>query len=771
MWIKNIKAFIKHLANNKLYTIITVLGFTISLTFVILLSVYVAQEMSVNSSQKNKDRIFRYTNEMHSNLAPPIGAWLQSEIPEIESFTRIYDNSSILELPNQEKLGFNYLMADSTFFDIFSFQLLEGNKATALKTRNSVVLTKLFANKLFGEESPIGKEIKISDVNCQITGIIEDISRNSHFEKVDAVINFRSLADFWDSKTLLSTNNNCSFDLYFLAKPNTNFAAKAPLILELFKKDFWLYKGNRTKTVVLEPLEDVYFSSISGRGITQNSKTLVSVLSSIVLLILILAIINYINLTIAQSGMRVKEIAIKKLVGSSRMELIVQHVSESIIFIFLAFLLALFFSFLAEPVFNNLLKTNIHLSNTISLFVLISALIIIIAIGFVSGIIPALIITKLKAVEVIKGGFRRKSKRLYSRILIGFQYTVVIILLISTMIISKQTDFLLNHQLGFNTHNIIWMNNNIKPTEKNALKNELSKIPGVKAVSYVAGSPLDGGNNQSFVYKEKPVSFQEFIVDSAFFKMMKIKIIPTGTAYSANGIYLNKTAVNTLGLDSLPQSFELYGNKTPVLGVVNDFHFKSLRNKIGMVEIKMMHEGVYPWNIFVELDTKNTISTIDKIKKTYLNFTNGMPFDYGFVDETISKWYDKEKRTSQIVSYFAILTIIISVMGIFAMSIFYNQQRSKEIGIRKVNGANVWEIIQMLNKDFIKWVIIAFIIASPIAYYAMNKWLQNYAYRTEISWWIFLIAGMSALLIALITVSWQTFIAARKNPVEALRYE
>jgi len=771
MWIKNIKTFYRHILNNILYTIITVLGFTLSLTFVILLSVYVQKEMSVNSLQKNKDRIFRYRNEIHSGIAPPIGAWLQNEIPGIESFTRIYSNGGIIKTSTNKKVSFNYLMADSTFFNIFSINLIEGSKEIALKGRNSVVLTKHFANKLFGEDSPIGKQVKISGVDCQITGIVDDISVPTHFEKVDAIVNFRSLADFWNSKSLLTSNNNCSFDLYLLAKPNTNLALKESQVLELFKNGLWMYENGRTKTVVLEPLSEVYFSPIGGLGIRQNSKTLISVLSAIVLIILVLAIINYINLTIAQSGLRTKEIAVRKLVGSSRLELVIQHVSESILFILIASVLALFFSFLAEPIFNELLNTNINLSEEISVSVLFPSTIIIIIIGFVSGIIPALIITKLNAVEVIKGGFRRKSKGIYSRILIGFQYTVVIVLLISTLVISRQTNFLLNHNLGFRTSNIIWMNNNIKPAEKDALKSKLLKIPGVKNVSFVAGSPIDGGNNQSFLYNEKPVSFQEFIVDSAFFKIMNIHVTQTNTAYSKEGIYLNRTAVKTLGLDSLPTSFKIYNNTLPVLGVVDDFHFKSLRSKIGMVFLSQMKETTYPWNIFVELNTDKTTSAIENIKSEYLSFTGGLPFDYGFVDETISKWYDKEKRTSSIVSYFAFLTIVISVMGIFAMSIFYNQQKTKEIGIRKVNGASVWQIIRMLNIDFIIWVLVAFTIASPISYYAMTRWLENYAYKTDISLWIFVVSGIFALLIALITVSWQTFKSARRNPVEALRYE
>ncbi|MGP8329201.1 MAG: FtsX-like permease family protein [Methanosarcinaceae archaeon] len=769
--IKNLKTFAAHLINNKLYTIVTVLGFTISLTFVILLSVYIKNELAVNSLQENKDRVFRLVNENYACFAPPVGAWLQNEFPEIESFTRISNNNGILTTSDNVKVKFDYLLADSTFFNIFSFNLIEGNKENALKTKNSVVLSREFANKLFDNEPPLGKQIVVSGIPCVVNGVVEDISKNSNFSKTDAIINFRCLADIWRYQELLTSFGNCSFGLYFLAKPNTDLPSKAPQVLEMFKKDFWLYQDERTKTVAFEPLVDTYFSTVPGRGIEQNSSTLVTVLFAIVVLILVLAIINYMNLTIAQSGMRVKEIAIKKLLGSSRMKLIAQHVTESIALCFVAFFLSVVFSFLAEPGFNSLLKTELGLNNEITANMFIVSVLMIGTIGFLSGIIPAFIITRLHAVDVIKGGFRRKSKSLYSRILIGFQYTVVIVLLISTIVISKQTAYMQKHNLGFNTENVVWFDNNITPLEMEGLRNEFTKIPGIKRVSFVAGSPVDGGNNQSFKYNDKPVSFQEFVVDSSFFDMMQMNIQPTGVAFSKDGIWLNRMAVKTLGLDSLPKSFKRYGNDVPVLGVIDNFHFRSLHSKIGMIMIRQMDTTGYPWNILVQMEGGNIIETVDKVKKSYLEFTGGLPFDHGFFDEKIQSWYDTEKRTAAIVSYFAILTIVISVMGIFAMSIFYNQQKTKEIGIRKVNGATVFEMVRMLTKDFVGWVAIAFVIAVPIAWYAMDSWLQNFAYKTELSWWIFALAGIIALLIALITVSWQTFRAARRNPVEALRYE
>jgi putative ABC transport system permease protein len=738
---------------------------------VILLSAYIKHELTINRSQEKGSRIYRLINENTGEYAPPIGSYLQNEFPEIESYTRILENAGILVTRDNMKVKFDYLAADSTFFTIFSFNLIEGNPETALKTKNSVVLSREFANKIFGNDSSLNKQITINGVDCIVRGVFEDISKTSSFEKCDAIINFRILADIWEAPYLLTSMGNSSFALYFLAKPNTDLPSKAPQVLEMFKKDYWLYQDDRTKTVAFEPLADNYFSHIPARGTHQNNKNFIAVLFAIVILILGLAIINYMNLTIAQSGDRVKEMAIKKLLGSSRKELIIQHVSETIILCFVAFVMAVFVSFLAEPTFNSLLKTQLNLAHEFTQSTFLIALVFVVLVGFIAGIIPAFIITRLNTVQVFKGEFRRKSKSIYSKLLIGFQYIVVIVLIISTIVIARQTAFMRNHSLGFNTNNIVWFDNNLSNNQMAGFKNEMNKIPGVKRVSFVKGSPLDRGDNRGYTYEDKPVSFQIFKVDSSFFPMMEMNITSTGAAYSKEGIWLNRVTIDKLGLDSLPKSFSAYNGEKPVLGIVDNFYFESLHRQIGMALIEQLSETDYPRKIFIQLEGNSPISVLDKVKKSYNEYANGQPFDYGFVDDTVQSWYNSEKRTATIVGYFALLSIIISVMGIFAMAVFYNLQKIKEIGVRKVNGATVFEIVKMLNLDFVKWVTISFVIACPIAYYAMNNWLQQFPYKTTLDWWIFALAGIFAIIVALFTVSWQSFKAANRNPVEALRYE
>ncbi len=487
MWLINIKTFIKHLLKNRLYTLITILGFSISLTFVILLSVYLKNELSVNENQTKKERIYRFINEKTDGNAPPIAEMLQSKYPEIESYTRIFTNTSLVKVPNKEEMiKFSSLLVDSAFFNMFDIHIIDGDKNNLLTTKNSIVLSKEYAQKVFGDKSPVGKEIRIDDrIPCTVTGVFDNLTKDTHFEKTDGIINFKLIADIWSYPEVLTSYNNCSFGIYFLEKENSNLPSKAPEILKGFKENYWLYQHDRVKEVIFEPLSEVYFSNVNAKGSRNNSKILLSILFIIVVLILVLSIINYMNLTIAQSGARAKDIAIRKLLGSSRLALIKQHIIESIVLILFSFAIGIFLAFVSENTFNNLLQTELNLKSTFGLSTMLITSAFIILIGIISGLIPALIITKLKAVDVIKGGFRRKSKAVYSRVLIGFQYVVVIILLIATMVISKQSSFMMNKDLGYNKDNIIKLPNYIGNNQRDAIKSEFMKVSGIKNVSFV----------------------------------------------------------------------------------------------------------------------------------------------------------------------------------------------------------------------------------------------------------------------------------------------
>ncbi|MDD2305151.1 MAG: ABC transporter permease [Prolixibacteraceae bacterium] len=765
------KIYLKHLKKNKIYTFVTIFGFAVSLMFVFLLGIYIKQELSVDQFHANKNRIYRLSHDNAAAFGPAIAETLKNQYPEIETFTRIYENGGNAKFRGNELTRFKYMLVDSSFFSMFSFSLKEGSATQVLATKNSVVLSESFARKIYGSESPVGKSFTMNKLDFLVTGVAQDFPENTQFEKYDAILNFRALADIWGWKELLTSNDNSSFGLYLMVKPGTDLPSKTPQILAQFKKDYWLYTQNFAKTLKLEPLTEVYFSKEASPAIKQNSRVAIFLFGGIAILILVIAIINYINLTVAQAGFRSKETAIKKLMGGSKGMLLRQHISESVALSFFATIIAIALAFLAEPFFNAQMDCQLNLKSQINIALLIQIMGIVIAIGFVSGIIPAFVVNKLNPVEVVKGNVLRTSKKGYTKALIAFQYGIAIVLLVCTWTIARQSQFLQNYDLGYNRDNLFWMENTVEASQKDAFRNVMKAIPGVTEVSFCRGTPIDGGSNQSFNYKEKPVSFQEFVVDSAYFGLLGMKVESTGSAYSKNGVWINKAAIQQLELENKPVTAPFYKDNLPVLGIVKDFNFRSLRTKIGPLIIRQLQPNEHAWKILVKLDGTNLGQTVDKIKKAQASFTGGIPMDSGFIDNEVNQWYEREVKQSRLIGAFTLLSIIISSMGIFAMSLYYIQQKIKEIGIRKVNGAKISEVMVLLNKDFVKWVVIAFGFATPIAFYAMNKWLENFAYKTTLSWWIFALAGLLALGIALLTVSWQSWRAATRNPVEALRYE
>ena len=768
---QTIKNFFLYLVRNKLYTLVTLTGFAISIAFVLLLSIYIRQELSVDHFHGNKERIYRLVRDGAATFAPPVGDEIMNQYPEVECFTRYYTITYNMELPGGRKVRFKAGTVDSSFFNIFSFPLQEGRPDDVLKTRNSIVLSSSFARRNFENDDPVGREIVIADMSFIITGIAEDFPENTHFPQLDAFMNFPVFFDFWGWSGGLTSYDNSSFGLYFLAHENSDLPSRAPQILENYKKDYWIFSRGYSDTLYFEPLTGVYFSDTGGADIIRNSRATVSIFAAIALLILIIAIINYINLTVAQSGFRSKEIAIRKLMGSPKGALFVQHILESVILASISTILAVFLAFCLEPFFNTQMGTRLDLANQFSLSFILFLVILTIIIGGISGISPAVLSNRYNPIDIVKGKMARKTKTYYSKILIAFQYSVAIILLVGSWTIAKQSRFLRNYDIGFNTESIFHMRNTIEPASKTSFREQLMAIPGVAGVSYSAGTPIDGGNNQSFTYDGKPMSFQVFSVDTAFFGLLGIDVRETGVAFDSEGVWLNQTAVKMLELGDEPSWFKYWDEEIPVLGIIGDFNFRSLHTGIGPAMVRQLPETGHPWSILVKIESPHLASVVNRIKEVQSSFTGGIPMDYSFIDDAINRWYLKESRQAKLLGAFTLLSIIISTMGIFAMSLYYIQLKIKEIGIRKVNGAMTWQIMGMLNLDFLKWVAIAFVVATPVAWYVMDQWLQNYPYRIELSWWYFAQAGLITAAVALLSVSWQSWQSAKRNPVEALRYE
>ncbi len=418
------------------------------------------------------------------------------------------------------------------------------------------------------------------------------------------------------------------------------------------------------------------------------------------------------------------------------------------------------------------MSTNLDILQYAAPLNIFIAVVGIVVIGVVSGLLPAIVVSRFKPIEVVKGTYKLKVKTLFSKILITFQYLVAISLLICSIFLIKQTNYLSDYNLGYDKDKVFVMENILEQERVTGLTSELLKIPGVENISYSAGTPLDGGNNESFEYNGEPLSFQMFQVDSAFFDVYGIELFPFEDI-KGNSVWVNKQGLNALHLDSTNRSFKYWDQELYISGTTNDFNFRSLHTLVEPALI-IYHSKLnyWPWSVSVKIASyANTFETADRIKDVYSEYCNGELFDSFFADEVIQKQYDSENKMSKIIIAFTVLTIIILMMGILAMSLYYVCQKEKEIAIRKANGAKEKEIIYMLNMNFIKWIITAFVLAVPLSYFTMQKWLEGFPYKISLAWWIFILAGVAIILLSAAFVTLQSWKTATANPVNTLKNE
>lgn len=762
------KLFVRNLLRNRLYSTITVGGFAVSLTFVILLGMYIRQELLVDEFHTKKERIFRMAGEDGAIWGALVGEKLKNVFPEIEEYTRFYENyNSYGERNDGKKLSVHMLYADTSFWKMFDFPLQEGRP---FRTRKELVISVSFARKMFGEESPLGKDLKLGgETGWIVVGIMTDFPSDTHFNRGEVIADFNNLSPDW-----ISNDNSASFGLYLLEKPGSDLTAKLPEMHAQLKKDFWMYRDNYRKELFLEPLTSVYWSDRWAFGTHHNSPAFITVMIAIVGVILLLAFINYTNLSVARAGFRAKESAVKKLLGSNNASLFRQYITESVLLCFAAFAIACCLCMLIQPWFNDILHTHLVLSEHLTLAVLGGTLLAVAGTGILAGLTPAWIITRFNPVEVMKGAFRKKSRNIYGKVLISFQYFVAITLILCTLVLWKQTDYMRTYDLGFDKNNVVWLQSKLSGKQNEPLRNELMRIPGVEGVSFAYGTPLDGGTNNTmtdYAGTGKMISFQRFEVDSAFFPMLRLQVQPTGAAYDAKGVWLNEAGAKAIGNEPLPREINWYGKNLPVLGIIKDFHYLNLTREIGPLVVFNLDPELGFSKILVKIAAENPGIVFDKIKASYSGFIDGLPFASGFMDRTINAWYENDARTTRLIGYFSVLAIILSMMGILAMATYFIRQRVKEIGIRRVNGATIGEILTLLISNFMKWVALAFCLACPVGGYIMHRWLEAFPYRTEISWWLFISAGSAAFIAAASMVIWQSSRAATENPVKALRTE
>jgi putative ABC transport system permease protein len=778
-----LKTAIRNLWNNKKFSIINITGFAFGISICLAIVLFLVNEYSCDRYHEHTDQIVRVIDVKNksSSIDYRVKDILLNNYPEIENGCLVQCAFRPIEVKASDQGLYldNIMSVDNSFFEVFTIPFLTGNSSVPFTNINSAVITESTAKTLFGTENPVGKEILFrNNIPLTVTAVIKDFPENSSFSAsilVNAeneefkfekwIGDSRDLSTYrWPFRIYLQLNKKVNREL-FLEKINSNTELLVPYVSD----------------AGFLALKDIYlFDPTTGSGNKRGNPGLLKLLGAIAFIILSLAIINYINLTVAQQNKRNKDTGVKKTIGANRSIIFFHFLSESVLVSLVAFALGIFLVWILLPVYNAIFSTTIDINYLFHLPNLSILICTILLIGILSGSGPAIALSGINPVKVLSGSVIIQGKKNFLRnFLTVFQFTISIILIFCVIIVQKQIKYVKHKNPGFNEEQLVRLD--IPAIQENeapkffALIEELRKSPYISnlSTSYgVPGSiPLSMGSNMENT--DKNMSVPSLLVDTAFLETFAIQVIKGRNLEPGDFdkvCMINEAAWRHFEFENLENKrFNNFGGYD-IVGVVNDFHFRSLHDEIGPVCIIFTGKG-RPTTINVRFASNGTTPGMDYIRETWKNILPGFPLKYQFYDEWFDSMYRSEERFAKTIGLFAVLAIVISCIGILGLAIFSSERRTKEIGIRKVNGATVTEVVTMLNKNFVKWVAIAFIVAVPASWYAMDKWLESFAYKTSLSWWIFALAGLLALGIALLTVSWQSWRAATRNPVEALRYE
>ncbi len=810
--IKNyIRIAFRNLFKHRGFSLINIIGLTVGLTCCFLILLFVRDELSYDKYNINADRIYRVNlhgriSDSDFNLAvscAPIGPTLKNEIPEVQNFTRLF-KAGIPVIRYKDKVFSEdrFFWADSTFFEVFTLPFIKGNPQTALVKPNSVIITESMAKKYFGNDNPVGKLLNMDNrIDYMVTGVIEDIPRNSHFH-FDFLGSLTSYQNIMQDQRWLSNNvftyllldKGKTYDMIKDKMENVILKYVAPQVklalgisLEQLKKSGARYHYS------LQPLTDIHLYSHLDNEIEPNSDIqYVYIFALIALGILLIACINFMNLATARSAMRAKEVGIRKTLGSKKSQLVWQFIFESVLMSTIAVILAAFLAELLLPFFNEITGKYITFGINASLTILPIFVLFSVIVGFLAGSYPAFFLSAFDPVTVLKGNTLKGGKNSWLRsTLVISQFTVSIILIIGTFVVKEQLDYIQNKNLGFNKNQIVL----VKKTDDigrqiETFKKELLSNPSITSVTNCntyPGGPSVG--NSAYLAGgqsgDKSQLLMQMAADYGFVDTYQIPM-KEGRYFSKehpsdtlNTVVVNEATIKIFGIKNpIGKKIIAVGNSPEtsraftIIGVTKDFNYESLHSKIRPLVIHLFVPGRgfgrYTAVRVASGDIKNTLTYIrDKWHK----LAGAQAFEYNFFDQEFAKLYESEQRTGKLFTSFSILAIIIATMGLFGLVAFITERRTKEIGIRKVMGASISEIVFLLSKEFSKWVLLANIIAWPVAYYLMNNWLKDFAYRANISLWLFPMAGILVLLVSLLTVSSLTFRAARANPANSLKYE
>lgn len=786
----------RNLIRNKMYASITIGGITIGLAAFWLISLYVADEFSYDRFYDKADRIVRVAqhtrweggNISQASTSAPFAGALKKEYPEIEEATRLVIESGGIIGYNEKILpAEDIFFADSNFFQVFSHPFLYGDPKTALMAPQAIVLTESMAKKIFGNaEEALNKTVHFeNNFPNLVTGVIKDVPENTHLH-FSALRSMPGFTGDWQNFNVFT---------YLLLKEGTDNKVLEKKLPQLAAKTIMAIMRVNEYRMELQPLTSIHLSSnLQVEAGANSSKGRIYIFMAIAALVLIIAVINYMNLATARASIRIREVGVRKVIGSGRRHLIAMFITEALVMTFLAAIAAFFIVTALLPFFNSLSGKNLtvwRFGTWPTLFALGSFVLLT---GIISGSYPAAFLSRFKTIPALKGQLGNMATSiLFRKSLVVFQFVVTVVMIAGSFIIYRQLQYTRQKDLGFNKDKVLTFHIHDRQVRSQvaAIKTQLMQNPLIQGVA-VAGNPIGNNNlgSMGFHFQKEDGSFstssklsQELLVDADYIPTMDIKMA-AGRNFSAAGqadkytaAIVNETLVKELGWkDPVGKRLQFkFGNneigERTVIGVIKDFHTYSLQHKVEAMVIMMPPVASMEDNLYVKINTSKTPEALAFIEKVYSQFDKSNPVEFHFLDQNFARQYEAETKQEKLSLAFTILAIFIACLGLFGLAAFTAQQRVKEIGIRKVLGATVASITIMLSKDFVKLVLIAICIATPIAWYAMNRWLEGFAYRTDIEAWVFVLAALAALLIAIITVSIQAIKAAMANPVKSLKTE
>jgi ABC-type antimicrobial peptide transport system permease subunit len=784
------KIVLRQIKGQKGYSFINMSGLAIGMACCILILLWVQDELSYDKFHENSDHIYRVIKiwrkgeiAHYATTPAPLAQALKEEFPEISNSAR-FDPAGQMIVAHDKTTFYenNGAYADPSYFELFAFPFAKGDPRTALSNPSSIVITENMADKYFGAEDAIGKNLRINNqYDFLVAGIMKNIPRNSHMQ-FDFLIPFIRIEEIQGRGQETYVNwHNTSFYTYVLLQKNIPYQDVSEKISEYLRKHI----PESTSSLYLQPLKSIYLYSSNLRlDIATGNITIIYIFSAMAFFILVIACINFMNLATARSGRRSKEIGIRKVIGASRGNLVRQFFGESIVSSLFAIIVAINIVSMLLPVFNTLSGKDISLGALLNINFILGLISIAFLTGILSGSYPALFLSSFQPVKVLKDSFRTGLKgALFRKVLVIFQFSLMIILVIGTIVMYNQLEYIKNPKLGFDKEHLIYlpMNDDVR-IKYEPFKNDLLENSDILNISASSSLPFWGTDIATEdVSWEGKIPGEDFLmrgvgVDYGFVETFKIEMAE-GRNFSQEfstdrtNYVLNSKAVEVMKLQSpLGKQLTLMGNTGSIIGIVKDYHFKPLNLSLEPLVLRL-YDPQWLNFIYIRIKPDNISEILKYTENQWKQFFPGVPFQYIFVDQALANVYLSVEQIGVLFRYFTIFAIVIACLGLFGLSAYIAEQRTKEIGVRKVLGATVPGVTLLLSREFIKWVLIANLIAWPVAYFVMKGWLNNFAYRTRLGLDIFILSGLLAFAIALLTVSFQSIKAALTNPVDNLRYE